>query len=401
MKNEAMQALARYSPPSRRRRRWFVALAVVLVLGLTAAAAWFVAGRTSTVAQPGGPRHRTAATRTATGPPLTVVSTSPATGTQGVATDTPVTVRFSAPLAASAAADPVPALAPPVAGSWRRLDRYTLEFDPSAPFIPATTETLTVPGGPTGVRAAAGQVLGATTTATFSVASGSEERLEQLLALTGYLPLTFTPSGATPAPAQLAMPQTGTFTWRWGGLPASLTSQWTEGQPSALTKGAVMTLESQNSLTVDAIAGPRVWSVLLADLAHGTTNQASYTYVDVTKTLPENLTMWVDGVPKFQNIPVNTGVPGADTADGTYQVFEHVTASEMKGTNPDGSTYDDPNVPWASYFNGGDALHGFVRATYGSPQSNGCVEMSIADAGATWPYTPIGTLVTVEGPAAA
>jgi lipoprotein-anchoring transpeptidase ErfK/SrfK len=69
----------------------------------------------------------------------------------------------------------------------------------------------------------------------------------------------------------------------------------------------------------------------------------------------------------------------------------------MKGTNLDGTTYDDPNVPWASYFYGGDALHGFVRASYGSPQSNGCVEMSIAQAGALWPYTPIGTLVTVAG----
>jgi len=70
----------------------------------------------------------------------------------------------------------------------------------------------------------------------------------------------------------------------------------------------------------------------------------------------------------------------------------------MQGTNPDGSTYDDPNVPWASYFNGGDALHGFVRATYGSPQSNGCVEMPVATAAQVWPLTPIGTLVTVVGP---
>ena len=70
----------------------------------------------------------------------------------------------------------------------------------------------------------------------------------------------------------------------------------------------------------------------------------------------------------------------------------------MKGTNPDGSTYDDPNVPYASYFNGGDALHGFVRASYGSPQSNGCVEMSYANAAQVWPLTPIGTLVTVIGP---
>jgi lipoprotein-anchoring transpeptidase ErfK/SrfK len=108
--------------------------------------------------------------------------------------------------------------------------------------------------------------------------------------------------------------------------------------------------------------------------------------------------LYNNGVAQFTNIPVNTGAPGADTADGTYPVFEHVTSSEMKGTNPDGSTYDDPNVPWASYFNGGDALHGFPRASYGTPQSNGCVEMAISDAAQVWPLTPIGTLVTVVGP---
>jgi hypothetical protein len=43
-------------------------------------------------------------------------------------------------------------------------------------------------------------------------------------------------------------------------------------------------------------------------------------------------------------------------------------------------------------------LHGFIRASYGSPQSNGCVEMSYADAALVWPLTPIGTLVTIEGP---
>ena len=70
----------------------------------------------------------------------------------------------------------------------------------------------------------------------------------------------------------------------------------------------------------------------------------------------------------------------------------------MKGTNLDGTTYNDPNVPYASYFNGGDALHGFIRASYGTPQSNGCIEMSYADAALVWALTPIGTLVTVEGP---
>jgi lipoprotein-anchoring transpeptidase ErfK/SrfK len=142
-----------------------------------------------------------------------------------------------------------------------------------------------------------------------------------------------------------------------------------------------------------------VWSTLLSDLAAGKVDADSYTYVFVSKQLPEALTLFENGNPVLVNIPVNTGAPGADTTDGTYPVFEHVVSSRMEGTNPDGTTYDDPAVPWASFFLGGDALHGFVRATYGSPQSNGCVEMPIATAAKVWPLTPIGTLVTVAGPA--
>jgi lipoprotein-anchoring transpeptidase ErfK/SrfK len=151
-------------------------------------------------------------------------------------------------------------------------------------------------------------------------------------------------------------------------------------------------------LAVDGVAGKQVWSMLLSDVASGTVNANPYTYVLVSKQLPETLTLYTNGAPALAGIAVNTGAPGADTVDGTYPVFEHVTSSRMQGTNPDGSTYNDPNVPWASYFNGGDALHGFVRATYGSPQSNGCVEMPIANAAQVWPLTPIGTLVTVVGP---
>jgi lipoprotein-anchoring transpeptidase ErfK/SrfK len=150
---------------------------------------------------------------------------------------------------------------------------------------------------------------------------------------------------------------------------------------------------------VDGIAGTEVWSALLVDIGTGKVDANPYVYVFVSKQLPEALTLFANGDPLLANIPVNTGAPGADTTDGTYPVFEHVLSSRMKGTNPDGSTYDDPNVPWASFFLGGDALHGFVRATYGSPQSNGCVEMTIANAAKVWPLTPIGTLVTVVGPA--
>ncbi|MDA8266803.1 MAG: L,D-transpeptidase, partial [Actinomycetota bacterium] len=77
-------------------------------------------------------------------------------------------------------------------------------------------------------------------------------------------------------------------------------------------------------------------------------------------------------------------------------VYLRYQVTTMSGTNPNGTTYHDTGIPWVSYFNGGDALHGFVRAQYGFPQSNGCVEMPPANAAVVWPYTPIGTLVTVQ-----
>jgi len=394
---QAMRALASRTPRRGRRGLLVAATLVLAVIILAGAVAWLAHDRS--IAHGGAPAAVSRTTTTVSAP-LTVVATSPAAGAQGVPSNMLITISFSTPLpSGTLPAAALPTLDPPVTGTWHQTTATALQFAPSAPFIPATTETLTIPGGPTGLAGARGQTLSATDTLSFTIAPGSEERLEQLLALTGYLPLTFTASGSSPPPGDLAMPETGTFAWRWPGLASSLTALWVEGQPSAITEGAVMALENQDGLSVDAIAGPAVWAHLLSDVQAGKTDPAPYTYVYVSKVLPENLTLWVNGVAQFQDVPVNTGVPGADTADGTFEVFEHVTASEMKGTNPDGSTYDDPDVPWASYFNGGDALHGFVRATYGSPQSNGCVEMSIADAGATWPYTPIGTLVTIDGPA--
>ena len=42
-------------------------------------------------------------------------------------------------------------------------------------------------------------------------------------------------------------------------------------------------------------------------------NANPYTYVLVSKQLPEALTLFENGAPTLVNIPVNTGAPGADT----------------------------------------------------------------------------------------
>ncbi len=327
---------------------------------------------------------------------LSVVSTVPATGATDVPSDQVVTVRLSEPMAGTTG---MPTFDPPVDGQWVKTGPKSLSFKATAPFLPTSTETLVIPSGSAGPRSTGGLRLAQPVTITFSVAQASTERLQQLLAQLDYLPLAFTPTGPASSPTEETTAQPGSFAWRWPNSPPSLVALWTEGYQNVITKGAVMNFENQNGLVVDGLAGPRVWSALLTDVATAKVDADPYTYVFVSKALPEALTVFENGAPVLTNIPVNTGAPGADTVDGTFPVFEHVTSSRMVGTNPDGTKYDDPNVPWASYFNGGDALHGFVRANYGFPQSNGCVEMRISDAAKVWPLAPIGTLVTVVGPA--
>jgi lipoprotein-anchoring transpeptidase ErfK/SrfK len=155
-----------------------------------------------------------------------------------------------------------------------------------------------------------------------------------------------------------------------------------------------MSFESQHGLAVDGIAGPLVWSALLSAINSGAGDTAPYGYVYVSKALPETATIYQNGNAVFST-PVNTGVPGAVTPDGTFTVYERFVSTTMSGTDPNGVKYVDPGIPWVSYFYQGDALHGYVRAQYGFPQSNGCVEMPPANAKIVWPMTPIGTLVTV------
>jgi lipoprotein-anchoring transpeptidase ErfK/SrfK len=321
-------------------------------------------------------------------------SVTPAAGTQNVPPNTPITLTFSAPVSLQKVA---PTLSPNIAGKWVQSDATTLTYALESPLIPYTQEVVTIPGGAHGLMSTGGATLTSSHTVAFDVAAGDTLRLQQLLAELDYLPLGFSPSGPTPTKPDLALDQQGTFSWRWPSLPTELTSQWTQGTTNEITKAAVEDFESQNNIGVDGEAGPTVWGALINDLINDKPSATPYVYVLVNKVVPQTLTLWNNGTAQY-TVPVNSGAPGADTTDGSYAVFEHVRFSDMKGTNVDGSTYDDPNVPYASYFNGGDALHGFSRASYGTPQSNGCVEMSYANAALVWALTPIGTLVTVEGP---
>jgi lipoprotein-anchoring transpeptidase ErfK/SrfK len=161
-----------------------------------------------------------------------------------------------------------------------------------------------------------------------------------------------------------------------------------------MDQGAVMAFESDHHMTMDGIAGPKVWAALIAAANAHQPDSHPYDYLVASKTRPETLKVYREGKVIYSTL-ANTGVPGADTEEGTFPVFERFASTTMTGTNVDGSKYVDHGIPWVAYFNGGDAVHGFVRPSYGRPQSNGCVELPISNAATVWQMDPYGTLVTV------
>jgi peptidoglycan hydrolase-like protein with peptidoglycan-binding domain len=285
-------------------------------------------------------------------------------------------------------------------GRWSEPDPHTLVFTPTGLGVPLFTGLQLVLPHAISLVDATG-VGSPTTDLSWTTPSATTLRLQQLLAQLGYLPLDWRPSGAPvarTAAAEVAAavdPPQGSFTWRYANTPSLLEQQWSSGRANLITKGAVMMFEHEHGLAIDGIAGPMVWHALLADVLAGRRHTAPYSYVFVRQKQPELLTLWSAGHVVLTS-PGNTGIASRPTQAGTFTVFEHIPVGTMTGTNPDGSHYHDPGIRFISYFNGGDAIHEFPRASYGTPQSLGCVELPLADAARVYPYTPIGTLVTIE-----
>jgi len=316
-------------------------------------------------------------------------------------------VQFSAPLAANTQ---MPTLSPHITGGWQ-VEGDTAVFTPAVGYFENTKVKLTIPGGANGMisvagaSAGSGGLLATSVTQSFTTGSFSTLALQQVLTRLGYLPLTWTPRSkpfVTPGNAHAVLfaaykPPAGTFGWT-GSYPSSLTNQWKAGSANILDVGAVRAFESVTGLTMDGVAGHKVWSDLLSAVAKGKNNPNGYSYALVSQHYPETLILWHNGRVVLKTL-VNTGIPGRPTVDGTFPVYLKFYFTYMKGTNPDGSKYNDP-VYYANYFNGGDAVHQFDRYSYGSYQSLGCVELPWAAAKTAYSYLSYGSLVTVTGPVA-
>ncbi|MDA8392699.1 MAG: Ig-like domain-containing protein [Actinomycetota bacterium] len=389
-------------PPRRRARskeRRVQARAVVFagVLGAVLSAC----GATSSVAgaNPGAANVNSGASPVAPAPrpsgPLTVSSSSPASGAANVPGTAPVTIHFSTAVPAAS----MPQWQPAVAGKWAQVGPSALRFTPSGAFAPGTAYSLSLPAG---LKSRSGATLAKATTLHFTVEAMPTVRLQQILAQLGYLPVGFKPTAPVPTTtaawtASSFAPVAGTFYWRFPGAMAPLQAEWTPGPYGPMTTGAVMTFQATHGMSATGQTSPAMWSALLTAAAQGQQDPRPYTWVQVSKSpLPEMLTLWQNGKVVLTSL-ANTGVPAMPTPDGSFPIYVRYRTQTMSGTNPNGTHYTDPGIPYVNYFHGGDAIHGYIRSSYGYPQSVGCVELPVPQAAAAWNYLHLGTVVTVTG----
>ncbi len=344
----------------------------------------------------------------------------------------PLRVRLSAP---PAPFSPRPTLSPAVAGAWTTRGDSEL-FTPASTLDPCASYTLTIPAASTAV---AHSPLAKQRTVTLSVQCPSTKGLQQTLARLGYLPYdTHSSSRARAFEAEVAEAQSA-------GAKASATGQTADGTSDAATatqaslysyspahvdrrvaainafdpspeapdarvndapaleygqldettKGALIVFQSEHEIEPTGTPEAATWKALLRAAELHERDPSPYTFVTVTESLPETLEVHRDNRVVFST-PANTGVPGAETAQGTFPIYSRFVSTTMTGTDVDGTKYTVPDVPWVNYFNGGDAVHGYPRASYGFPQSNGCVELPIEAAAQVYPMLKIGDIVEVS-----
>jgi L,D-transpeptidase catalytic domain/Putative peptidoglycan binding domain len=320
-----------------------------------------------------------------------------------ISASTPIEITFSKPVKKILGAEK-PKLSPEVDGKWSQPNPHTLRFVPAGFGVPLAADLKVELPEEMEIVQADGSTKNSSEVE-WEVPAGSEARLQQMLAELDYLPYKFTGEIVDKTPeAQVAAATTetpkGHFAPRWSNTPSGLKELW-QDEREVLVEGALMSYQERNGLEVDGVAGPEVWEAIMKSVIAGDVKPEKgaangYTWVPVSESSPETVNVWHNGKWVLKDISANTGIPGAETELGTHNVYIRYEETTMSGENPDGSKYVDPGIMWVSYFYGGDALHAFDRASYGSPQSLGCVEMALEDAAAVWPYTPIGTPVTVN-----
>lgn len=183
--------------------------------------------------------------------------------------------------------------------------------------------------------------------------------------------------------------------WRWNVMlvPDQLARLTPQSSDNILYKGAVKAFLLQNNLQLNH--NTDLYQLLKQAYEFGLVKaHKPFTWVLVDQEQPQRLKVWQNGIWVAES-NCNTGVRHL-TPDGNFLVYARYRNFTMSGRWPlNNRPYYDPDVPYVNFFDGGDAIHGFYRRSYGYPQSAGCVELPVNHAKRIYDLLYIGTVVTI------
>ncbi len=192
--------------------------------------------------------------------------------------------------------------------------------------------------------------------------------------------------------------------------------------PTGVSYGNVHKNVLKKLFSAGAKKAPRSWEWVLVDKYIGSKHA-------------ETLYVWKHSPDKSGYIfstKVNTGVMGS-TPNGTWPIYQRLPVTTMQGVFPIPITwgtyhslrgqqvpqwlgsqllqsargvvngnpvrwlpYKDPGILWVNYFDNGRGIHYYPRASYGFPQSAGCVEEPLPSAKHVYKLLHYGVPVTVK-----
>ncbi|MFJ4893818.1 L,D-transpeptidase [Streptomyces sp. NPDC088788] len=93
---------------------------------------------------------------------------------------------------------------------------------------------------------------------------------------------------------------------------------------------------------------------------------------------------------RFGPVAIRTGRNAQETRPGWHSIY-------LRNRDQVSTLYDNAPMPYAQFFDGGQALHGHPGDLYDGGGSAGCVNLTVADAAALWDLLDIDDSVYVWG----
>ncbi|MFC5152768.1 L,D-transpeptidase family protein [Streptomyces amakusaensis] len=172
-----------------------------------------------------------------------------------------------------------------------------------------------------------------------------------------------------------------------------------DGRQSTADCKAIRAFQKQHGITpAIGYAGPLTWqtmNTMLQQRAAGKNpNKAKKCPVDKGRIACVDLTRqlsWVQDGKKlvYGPVPVRTGKDGTETRVGSKKIY-------WRNIDHFSSIYK-VKMPYAQFFDGGQAFHSVTKSMWNPPGSGGCVNMRPADAKAYWKLLKNGDDVHVYG----